>query len=122
MQDQFLLTQQIDLKPLVDHLKHIQTGYKKIKSKVVEANVTISMETDLQERRFAAAVDHVAQTIGAGLLLLPQGNDCNLRKKRSSPNVRHKRALNFELDEQPAGTLSLFPSVGRILLLYHRKP
>ena len=114
VKDQFMLTQQIDLKPLVVHLREIQIGFRKIKTKIVEGNVSLSRETELEERTLSAVVEHAAQTIAAGLQLLPQAKMCNLRKKRSSPSVREKRTMDFEVDSQPVGTFALFPSVGRI--------
>ena len=111
--DNFRLTQQIDLKPIVVHLKEIQVGFKKIKAKISEGNVSLSQETNLEERTLSEVVEHVAQTIASGLQLLPQARICNLRKKRSSPKVRQKR-MDFEVDRQPVGNFALFPSVGRI--------
>ena len=70
--DQFVLTQTIDIKTIVEHLNDLKNGYIKVKNKFLEANVTFSNSNQNEELKMFSMLDQVAQTITSGFKLLPQ--------------------------------------------------
>ena len=103
--DQFRLIQHIDLKPLIVHIHDIGLEFSKVKLKYMAINGTV--ETDVQdyELKLTALLQQLAETIDAGVQLLPHNTACLKREKRS---------LDNQIDVEVVNTHPLFPSVGRL--------
>ena len=111
--DQFVLTQTIDIKTIVEHLNDLKNGYIKVKNKFLEANVTFSNSNQNEELKMFSMLDQVAQTITSGFKLLPQKNSCDLRSKRSL-RTRKKRYVDLDSESKAVDTTALFPALGNV--------
>ena len=77
--DKFVLTQTVNLKPLILHLQNIKMGFIKVKEKYITTNVTLSEDNISEETRLMFILEQAAQTITAGMNLLPNKESCEKR-------------------------------------------
>ena len=114
--DQFLLTQTVNLKPMIVNLESIKKGFIEIKDKYHASNNSSTKESIDIENKLIFILETVATTIDSGLQLIPVSDNCFERTKRSVKKDinRQKRLVDFDIDTEPVNTHALFPALGNI--------
>ena len=101
--DYFNLIQYIDLEPMVHHMHNVSQSFALARNKYKKFNNTkVSDNSDL-ENKLKLLLEHLAQNLDAGLMMLPHKSGCLQRSKRS-----------LGIDQDPVNTVALFPQVGRL--------
>ena len=112
--DQFILTQSINVKPLIEHLKELENGLTKVKNKYFNSNVTLSNSSNREEEKLVLILEQAAQTISSGIQLLPKKDSCDVRSKRSLKKNVNKRYVDLDSETDAVDTKSLFPALGNM--------
>lgn len=114
--DQFLLTQTVNLRPMIVNLESIKNGFLKVKDKYHSSNTTLTQESVDIENKLVFILENIASTIDAGLQLVPQSDSCWERTKRSvnTSRTRNKRLVDLDRDTEVVNTHALFPSLGNM--------
>ena len=84
----------------MNHVKIIALSFEFMKTRF--ANRTMNFQTGF-ESKLHAILNQIANTLNAGLQFLPQTKGC-----------RVKRDIDFQLEKDVVGTVSLFPSIGKL--------
>lgn len=114
--DQFLLTQTVNLKPMIVNLEDIKKGFLEIKQHYHSLNDSQTTESVDIENKLVFILENVATTIEAGLQLIPHSDTCWDRSKRSvvMDVHRYKRLVDLDRDTEVVNTHALFPALGNM--------
>lgn len=101
--DYFHLIQSINLEPMVHHMHDVTQSFALVRNKYNFSNNTRVADNSDLENKLKLLLEHLAQNLEAGMMMLPHKSDCLLRSKRS-----------IGIDQEPVNTVALFPQVGRL--------
>ena len=103
VKDYYRLIQTINLKPIADHINYIANGFSKVKRAYTgHPDPQMYGNHDL-ETKLTSLMEQLAESLEAGIQLLPHEPSCLERIKRDIDQV-----------QDPVGTTALFPAVGQL--------
>ena len=103
VEDYYNLVQSIDMKELINNVINVTKGFHIVSRKYKNLNDTPIGDYDHLEQKLQILLEHSAQKLDTGLLMLPQRAECLIRNKRS-----------LEIDQEPVVANGLFPAVGNL--------
>jgi len=103
VEDYYNLVQNIDMKELINNVINVTKGFHIVSRKYKNLNDTPIGDYDHLEQKLQILLEHSAQKLDTGLLMLPQRAECLIRNKRS-----------LEIDQEPVVSNGLFPAVGNL--------
>ena len=117
IKDYFTLAQHIDMKQIILHLNQVSIGFKSIKEQFLSLNDTSPKYKGDMEEKLILSLEHISETIEAGIAFLPQARGCKNRVKRDEGTVignRTRRDMDLDIQNGPVDTRALFPGIGKL--------
>ena len=104
IEDYYKLAQNINMRELMYNMINVTNSFHIVSQKYKDLKDTPIGDYDHLEQKLQILLEHSAQKLDTGLLMLPQKAECLIRNKRS-----------IQIDQEPVVATGLFPAVGNLI-------